>query len=58
MSSNDCGMNLEIEPEPTPEEREALERALASLPHEAADPRGAWWREGVRENVSPEAEPA
>ena len=41
-------MHLEIEPEPTPEEREALERALASLPQEAADPRGAWWRAGVR----------
>ena len=51
-------MDLEIEPEPTPEEREALERALGSLAHEAVDPRGAWWREGVRENVSPEAEPA
>ena len=51
-------MDLEIEPEPTSEEREALEHALASLPSEPADPRGAWWREGVRENVSPEAEPA
>jgi hypothetical protein len=51
-------MDLEIEPEPTPEERKALEGALAFLPREAPDPRGAWWREGVRENVSPEAEPA
>jgi len=51
-------MDLEIEPEPTPEEREALGRALASLPAGRADPRGAWWREGVRENVNPEAEPA
>lgn len=51
-------MDLEIEPEPTPEEREAVERALAGLHPEAADARGAWWREGVRENVSAEEEPA
>jgi hypothetical protein len=51
-------MDLEIEPEATLEEREALERALAELPPEPVDPRGAWWREGVRENVSLEAEPA
>ena len=48
-------MQLEIEPEPSSEEREALERALAALAAPSADPRGAWWREGVRENVSPEA---
>ncbi len=51
-------MDLEIEPQPSPEEREAIERALAARPFEPVDPRGAWWREGVRENVSPEAEPA
>jgi hypothetical protein len=51
-------MQLEIEPEPTPEEREALARALAARSAPQLDPRGAWWREGVRENVSPEAEPA
>lgn len=51
-------MQLEIEPEPTPEEREALAQALAARSAPPADPRGAWWREGVRENVSPEAEPA
>jgi hypothetical protein len=50
-------MELEIGPEPTPEEREALVRALASLRAEPPDPRGPWWREGVRENVSPPAEP-
>jgi len=44
-------------PEPTPEEREALEQALARLLAERADPRGAWWREGVEESVSPEPEP-
>jgi hypothetical protein len=51
-------MDIDIEPEPSPAEREAIERALAARPVEPADPRGAWWREGVRENVSPEAEPA
>ena len=51
-------MDLDIEPEPSPKERKAIERALAARPVEPADPRGAWWREGVRENVSPEAEPA
>lgn len=51
-------MQLEIEPEPSSEEREALKRALAALAAPSADPRGAWWREGVRENVSPEAGPA
>lgn len=51
-------MDLEIEPEPTPEEREAVERALAGLSAETTDARGAWWREGVRENVSAEEEPA
>ena len=51
-------MNLEIEPPPSPEEREAIERALAARPVEPADPRGVWWRAGVRETVSPEAEPA
>ena len=46
---------VEVTPEPTPEEREALERALA----EAAKPepgRTDWWREGVREAVEPELE--
>jgi hypothetical protein len=54
----DGGMDVEIDPEPSREEREAIERALAARPGEPPDPRGAWWREGVRENVSPEAEPS
>jgi len=44
-------------PEPTPEEREALDRALARALAEQGDPRGAWWREGVQESVSPDPEP-
>ena len=48
---------VEIAPEPEPEEREALERALARLLSDPPDPRSAWWREGVREGVNPEGEP-
>ena len=50
-------MELDWRPEPTPEEREALERALARLLTERTDPRGVWWREGVQESLSPEPEP-
>jgi hypothetical protein len=50
-------VNLHWRPEPTPEEREALEQALARLPAERPDPRGAWWREGVQESVAPDPEP-
>jgi hypothetical protein len=38
-------------PEPSPEEREALERALARVLAEREDPRSAWWRAGVAESV-------
>jgi len=43
-------VNLEIDPEPTPDERTALAAALRRLVGEP-DPGqpGAWWREGVRE---------
>lgn len=53
-------MEIEITPEPGPEEREALERALARLVEEdvKGGQRGAWWREGVGENVNPDAETA
>jgi hypothetical protein len=52
-------VDLEITPEPSPEERDALERALARLlEYEGVGERGAWWREGVGENVNPEEEPA
>ena len=46
---------VEVTPEPSPEEREALERAL----DEAAKPepgRSGWWREGAREAVEPDSE--
>ena len=45
-------------PEPLPGDRKALDEALARLLSEREDPYSAWWREGVRETVSPEEEPA
>jgi hypothetical protein len=45
----------EISPEPSPDEREALLRALAELdgtPERAA----AWWEAGIREAVADEEE--
>jgi hypothetical protein len=52
-------MDLEISPEPSPEEREALARALARLEEgEPAGDRTAWWRAGIEENLSPAEEPA
>jgi len=47
-------VELRWSPEPSPEEREALERALARLLAERAEPRSGWWRAGVAENVLPE----
>jgi hypothetical protein len=48
-------VTVEISPEPTPQEREALLRALAAL-----DDRGnrgsAWWEAGIRETVEEEPE--
>jgi hypothetical protein len=46
----------EFTPEPTPEEREALERALEGAVDEALDPRGAWWRAGLRDSLASEPE--
>jgi hypothetical protein len=42
-------VTYEWSPEPTPEEREALEQALEGLLDGEPDARGAWWRAGVRE---------
>jgi hypothetical protein len=50
-------VKLDWKPEPTPEEREALDRALERVLAERDDHRGAWWREGVQESVAPEDEP-
>ena len=47
-------MKPKIDPEPSPEEREALEEALARLLEPPDDPRTAWWRQGVAENAGEE----
>lgn len=43
-------MRVEIRPEPAPEEREALLRALAARNGSPERP-SAWWEAGVREAV-------
>ena len=40
-------VELEITPEPTPEERAAIQAALAELLGALSRPRGAWWEAGV-----------
>ena len=63
LSSGLCGpfslsrMNREISPEPSSEELEATEEALARLTAPAVDPRSAWWRAGIAEDLSEEEEP-
>lgn len=48
-------MSVEIRPEPAPEERAAILRALAALDgHE--EQTSAWWQAGVREAVEIEPE--
>ena len=44
------GVRVEIRPEPTPEEREAILRALAALDGREGGS-SAWWQAGVRESV-------
>ena len=52
-------MDVEISPEPTPEEREALWAALARLNGEVRESLGsAWWEAGIRESVEEEPEEA
>lgn len=51
-------MEPEIRPEPTPEERGAIDEALARLVSEQPEPRSQWWRDGVREAVTGEEEPS
>jgi hypothetical protein len=57
-SFNLSRMNREIRPEPSPEELEAIEEALARLTVPAVDPSSAWWRAGIAEDLSEEEEPA
>lgn len=48
-------MDVEISPEPTPEEREVLLAALAGL-NGGAGGGSAWWEAGIRESVEDEPE--
>ena len=52
MRTGDMKPGFDITPEPSEEEREAVERALASLLARA--PESAWWREGIRESLAGE----
>jgi hypothetical protein len=48
-------MRVQITPEPTPEQREALIRALAALDG-SRDEESAWWQAGIREAAGDESE--
>jgi len=45
-------MGVEIRPEPTSEEREAILQALTALDAESEE--AEWWAAGVRDAVKPE----
>lgn len=49
-------MHYDWSPEPTPEERDALERALAASLADEPELRSAWWRAGLRESLTSEPE--
>jgi hypothetical protein len=49
-------VTYEWSPEPTPEERDALEQALDGVLGDEPDPRGAWWRTGLGDALSSEPE--
>ena len=50
-------MDVEISPEPTPEERPALLAALARLNGQVREGSGsAWWDAGIRQSVEDEPE--
>jgi hypothetical protein len=51
------GMKREIHPDPSPQELAAIDEALARLASPPADPRSAWWRAGLAEDLSEEEEP-
>ncbi len=44
------GTDIEITPEPSPEERAAIVAALEQLAAEEARGPGAWWEAGLRES--------
>jgi hypothetical protein len=49
--SPEWGSQLEITPEPTPEERAAIEVALEQWEAETRRGPGRWWEAGLRESV-------
>lgn len=55
MAEN-AAMRPDFEPEPTPEEREALEAALGRLLQAPVDARSAWWRRGQEEALEDDSE--
>lgn len=50
------GTEIEITPEPSPEERAAIAAALEQLEADEAGRPGAWWEAGLRESVEDEQE--
>jgi hypothetical protein len=50
------GTDIEITPEPTPEERAAILSALEQLRIEDEHGPGRWWEAGLRESVEDEDE--
>ncbi len=50
-------MNVEITPEPTPEERAAILAALERIRADEEGGRGPWWESGLRENVDGDDDP-
>jgi hypothetical protein len=49
------GVSVEIRPEPTAEEREAILRALAALDGRTDGGSSAWWEAGIRESFEDDA---
>ena len=49
-------MHYDWSPEPTPEEREALERARAASLDDEPELRSAWWRAGLKDALDSEPE--
>jgi hypothetical protein len=50
------GTEIEIAPEPSPEERAAIVAALEQLEADEVRGGGAWWEAGLRESVDDEPE--
>ncbi len=48
---------LEITPEPSPDERAAIEAAMAEVQAGSRETAGAWWRAGLLDAVEGDDEP-